>query len=119
MDLEVREKEKILILRLTGELDLHTTRTMKEKTEKYFRGRGSWRGFILNLEGITFIDSAGIGAILGRFKRVERMGGLFIMTNLTPPIRRLFQLGGLLNLIPAADCEKEALSWIQDRSGNT
>lgn len=112
MHLEVREGEEILILRLKGELDLHTTKAMKEKTEGYFRKRGSWKGFILNLEGITFIDSAGIGAILGRFKRMERLGGHFFITGLTPQVQRLFQLAGLLELIPAAATEQEALSWM-------
>lgn len=112
MLLEVKEEGEVLILRLKGELDLDTVDMMREKTEDLLEKKESLKGFILNLKGMTFVDSAGIGAILGRFKRVESLGGVFFVTHLTPQLERLFHLAGMLTLFQVACDEDEALARI-------
>lgn len=112
MDLEVKEEGEVMILHLTGELDLDTAQQMKEKTEKLWQRQNSLKGFILNLKGLTFMDSAGIGALLGRFKWVERMGGEFFVSNLSPQVERLLYLSGLLPLFQVVDTDEEALQRI-------
>lgn len=112
MELEVKEEGEILILRFKGEMDLDMVKKMREKIKDLLDSRANIKGFILNLSGITFIDSAGIGAILGYFKRVERLGGEFMVTNLTPQVERLLYLAGLIHLLEVVTHEEEALNRI-------
>lgn len=114
MDLEVKEEGGIIILRLKGEMDLAMVNSLKEKTHELLALREELRGFILNLSQITFIDSAGIGAILGYFKKVERLGGEFLVTDVSPQVNRLLYLAGLAPLFQVVDHEDEALARLKE-----
>lgn len=91
-------KDNVLIIRLDGELDHHEASSLKEEWQKkmiQFRAND----VVLNLENITFMDSSGIGVILGRYKEITAAGGELVICSINPAIERLFQLSGLFKII--------------------
>jgi len=60
---------------------------------------------ILDLENLTFMDSSGIGVLLGRLKVLQSRGGSLSVKNMQPSVEKLFRLSGLHRVI---GIEKEA-----------
>ena len=56
----------------------------------------------LDLKGLTFMDSSGIGAILGRYKKLNKRNGTLRVKNLRPSIRRIFEMSGLFAVVERA-----------------
>ncbi|UOF92925.1 anti-sigma F factor antagonist [Fodinisporobacter ferrooxydans] len=96
---------------MSGELDHHTAELVRNRVDQELGGR-ECQHMILNLSGLTFMDSSGLGVILGRYKRVTQGGGRMAITNVDPQIRRLFEMAGLLKIIQFYDTEDLALQAV-------
>ena len=60
---------------------------------------------IFDFDSVTFMDSAGIGLIIGRYKFVKMLGGTVELANLTSSIKKIFEMSGILRLIPITNLE--------------
>ena len=54
---------------------------------------------VLDLENLTFMDSSGIGVLLGRLRQLQERGGAMSVKNMQPPVEKLFRLSGLHRVI--------------------
>ena len=113
MEVFLTERENNLVVRLKGEFDLHTADYFKAKLKDKLNK--SINNLILNLDSIKFIDSSGLGAILSKYKEINKQGGDLVITNVTPQVERIFELSGILNIIDIYSSEKEALDNITGR----
>lgn len=113
MDLTVEKDSSYLIVGLDGQFDLHTAKRFKTKLMRYVN-KGS-RNIVLDLGEIDFIDSSGIGAILSIYKKIEQKSGELVIINLSPPLKRIFELSGVLNIINLYSSRDEALKKLQRR----
>ena len=84
-----------LIVRLDGELDLHSASTFREAVTMAFHERAHLRNLVLLMHDVSFIDSTGVGAILGRLKEVKGRGGRLAVVGLQAPVKRIFAMSGL------------------------
>lgn len=100
--------EGVLCIRLEGELDHHTADHLRHEASKVIEKKKT-RFLVLNLEKLTFMDSSGIGVILGRYKQIQQLQGEVIVCSLPPAIQRLFEMSGLLKIIRLEPTEEKAL----------
>ncbi len=98
-----------LIVSIDGELDLETAPLFKETIEKKLNQYESVRHLILDLEKVNFIDSSGLGAILGRYKRLSGQGGKISVIKVSQQIKRVLELSGLLKVITIYENRHQAL----------
>lgn len=89
IDLEV--KKDVLCIRLQGELDHHTAESLRASVTKAIEENGI-RHLVLNLEQLSFMDSSGLGVILGRYKQIKQKNGEMIVCAISPTVKRLFEL---------------------------
>jgi stage II sporulation protein AA (anti-sigma F factor antagonist) len=101
-------RKDTLVVRLHGELDLVVADEFRTGVDRELERR-SVRNLVLNLEGVSFIDSSGLGAIIGRYKRISRQGGKVIITRAKPQVKRILELSGLMKIIGMSASEAEAL----------
>lgn len=101
-------KENVLIVRLDGELDHHEANILREEWQKHLQG-GYIEHIIINAENLTFMDSSGIGVILGRYKEIVRLGGQMVVCSIQEPIKKIFTMSGLFKIIQLEPTEKHAL----------
>jgi len=101
-------KEDVLIVRLSGELDHHEASILREKWQRQLR-ESHIKHVILNLEEVSFMDSSGIGVILGRYKEIARLGGELVVCSIHPSIERIFEMSGLFKIIRLEVNEQHAL----------
>ncbi|NLY75435.1 MAG: anti-sigma F factor antagonist [Firmicutes bacterium] len=106
------ETERIgpnLIVQIDGELDLETSPLFREKIETKLNQYELIKHLILDLQKVNFIDSSGLGAILGRFRRLSQEGGRVSAVNVSPQVKRIFELSGLLKIIKIYSDRQQAL----------
>lgn len=84
----------ILTAHLHGEIDHHTARRIREEVDAaLFRCKPS--SLVLDFSGVPFMDSSGIGLILGRVDAVTAIGGVVRLSGLSPALWRIVRLAGL------------------------
>ena len=84
---------------IEGDIDHHTAKFIREEIDKaiyYYRPQNA----IMDLSSITFMDSSGLGLILGRYTQIIQLGGNFKLINPTPQISKILVLAGVDRLIP-------------------
>ncbi|HBF38220.1 MAG TPA: anti-sigma F factor antagonist [Firmicutes bacterium] len=109
MILKTERQGANLIVFIDGELDLETAPLFKETIEKKLNQYESVRHLILDLEKVSFIDSSGLGAILGRYKRLSGQGGKISAIKVSQPVKRIFELSGLLKVVKIYENRQQAL----------
>ncbi|QQZ10971.1 anti-sigma F factor antagonist [Heyndrickxia vini] len=106
IDLEV--KKDVLCIRLKGELDHHTAETLRENVSGAIE-KFHIQHLVLNLEQLSFMDSSGLGVILGRYKQIKQKNGEMVVCAISPAVKRLFEMSGLFKIIRLDESEQFAL----------
>ena len=96
------ERDKLLVFRITEEIDDYSVQKIRRKAD-YEIERYMPKRVVFDFDSVTFMDSAGISLIIGRYKFVKMLGGNLELTNLTSSIKRIFEMSGILKLIPVTD----------------
>jgi stage II sporulation protein AA (anti-sigma F factor antagonist) len=98
MNLACSERNRNLIVKITGEIDHHTAEGIKERVEKELLRSGA-KNIIFDFAGVEVMDSSGIGMIIGRYKRMEALGGKVFAINIGAGVARIFEISGLKKII--------------------
>lgn len=109
--INLETKKTVLLVRLEGELDHHTAEMLREKIENAMK-KSPIHHIVLNLEALTFMDSSGIGVILGRYKQIKDKNGEMIVCAISPSVKRLFDMSGLFKIIRLEENEQNALETL-------
>jgi len=107
MESKYYNEDKLLILKLTEEIDECTVQKIRRKAD-YEIERYMPRKVIFDFNSVTFMDSAGIGLIIGRYRIANMLGGTIEIANVTDSIRRVLELSGILKIIKITDLEEMA-----------
>lgn len=101
----------VLVVRLEGELDHHEASDLRNSWQEVMRSYDI-RHIVLNLEQLKFMDSSGLGVILGRYRELQPLGGEMIICAISPMVKRLFDMSGLFKIMREASGEEEALNYL-------
>jgi anti-sigma B factor antagonist len=108
MQIEERVVNDVTILDLKGKMTLgEGDELLKDKINSLIQG--GRRKLVLNLEGVPYIDSAGLGEIVRTYTTVSRQGGKLKLLNLTKRIQDLLAITKLLTVFETHDSESEAV----------
>ena len=98
-------KDKQLTLKITEEIDEHTTEKLRRKIDNEIT-RFLPRKVIFDFSNVSFMDSAGIGMLLGRYKVIKMLGGQLELLNVNRQIEKIFEISGILKIIPLVNNEE-------------
>ena len=101
MDIHTRMLDHTLIIELTGEIDHHVVGQVKDKIDRAYTTTNA-RDMVFDFSGITFMDSSGIGLIMGRYKHLPP-GGKLSVAGVNDHIKRVFDISGVGKLINITD----------------
>lgn len=83
---------------IAGELDHFAAPQIRRKLDEMLQDPQITH-LVLDLENLTFMDSSGIGVLLGRLRALQTRGGSLSVKNMQPPVEKLFRLSGLDRVI--------------------
>ena len=102
MESKFYEEDKLLVLKITSEIDDYVVQEIRRKAD-YEMERYMPRKVIFDFNNVTFMDSSGIGFLIGRYKFANIIGAKLEMTNLGSSIKKIFEMSGILKLIPTVE----------------
>ena len=108
----IYEKEnKRLTFEIHEEIDEYVVQNMRRRIDNEIQ-RYMPKEVIFDFNKVSFMDSAGIGLIIGRYKLASMLGGKVEVTNLTVQVRKIFEMSGILKIIPEVKCTEKKRSQV-------
>ena len=98
MATEYKIENRILYIYLDGDLDHHLAKKVKHKCDIILKSYPI-KDIEFDFKNSGFIDSSGIGVILGRYRQVQAMGGTVKVSNMSASVRKIIHMAGLPQLI--------------------
>lgn len=95
------------VVDLVGEIDVYTSPTVKEAITELIDD-GHYH-LIINLEGVRYIDSTGLGVLIGALKRVREHAGSVNLICTNPQVKKIFDITGLVKIFGIYENEQSAI----------
>ncbi len=98
MKIDGEVKSDALIVKLDGEVDHSVSSETREIIDAMIE-RERKSVVVFDLKKVDFMDSAGIGLIMGRYKKVKSMGGVVYVKNVANSVDKILTISGIYNLV--------------------
>lgn len=103
------EDKTLLVEILSAELDHHVARDVREEVDAILMKK-QIDYIIFDFQYVNFMDSSGIGVIIGRYKKIVNYGGRVSVINMNSRVRKLFNLSGMNKIINIYDTFEDAIN---------
>ena len=100
MDIKYVVDKNNLYIYLFGELDEHSAKTVKSRIDGLIDHNIGVKNAIFNFSHLTFMDSTGIGVLLGRYKRLKKMKVPVFIQSPSMSVGKILQISGLYEIMP-------------------
>ncbi len=94
MSVKIQSEDRTVTAYLTGEIDHHIAASIRSDIDYAVRDSGA-KELTLDFSEVTFMDSSGIGLVMGRYKLMSEMGGKVIIQDPPPGIKKVMKLSGV------------------------
>lgn len=106
MEIKYYDQDRLLVFKVTEEIDEFKVKEIRRKAD-YEIERYMPKRVVFDFDSVTFMDSAGIGMVIGRYKQTAMLGGTLELANLTKPVKKIFEMSGVLKLIHEVKLNEE------------
>lgn len=111
MDISSRAKGELVILDISGEIDLYNAPEIKDIVNKLIEQKKY--NVIINLKDVTYIDSSGIGALISSLSNLKKYQGGLKIINVFASVKKVFELTKLTSFFDIYDSEDDAVKAFQ------
>lgn len=94
MAIRIEPGDEIVTVYIIGDIDHHTAKEMREEIDATVE-RLKPRILFLDFKDVTFMDSSGIGLVMGRYRLMQLIGGEVKLSNVSSHLQRVMKLAGL------------------------
>jgi anti-sigma B factor antagonist len=108
LGIDVRNLDSYAVVDVQGEIDVYTAPKLREKLIELV-SEGSYN-VVVNLERVDFLDSTGLGVLVGALKRVKAHDGSLSLVCTQDKILKIFKITGLTKVFPIHDSVDRATS---------
>ncbi len=113
MDIQIEnavidEDKKIQSVTISGEIDVYSSPKVKELLNSIIED--GYNKLYIDLENVRYIDSTGLGVLIGALKKVRENDGSILLVCTNPQIRKIFNITGLVKIFDLLDTPEEALA---------
>ena len=114
LQIKVRKVKDIPVMDLSGEVDAYTCSRLREAMIEVIDDGGS--DLVVNMKDVEYIDSSGLGTLVGGLKRVSERQGTIAVCGTNSQIKKVFDITGLIKVFPLYSDEEEAVKGIISRN---
>ena len=104
------KKDKRLIFEIEEDIDECCVQKIRRRIDNEIQ-RYMPKEVIFDFSNVSFMDSAGIGLIIGRYKLINMIGGELKIANVNKKKKKIFEMSGLLRLIPVEQKNKKEVQY--------
>ena len=94
MEMRLERLGTTLVAKLNGELDHSCAAEIRERLDKEIN-TGGMKNLVMDFDKVDFMDSSGIGLVMGRYQVMKNIGGRVSLQNTPVHIRKVMRLAGL------------------------
>ena len=105
MESKFYKEDKLLVFKITEDIDDHSVQKIRRRAD-YEIERYMPKRVVFDFDSVTLMDSAGIGLLIGRYKFTNLLGGRLEIANLTQSVQKIFEMSGILKLIPITNLDE-------------
>ncbi|TCL42481.1 STAS domain-containing protein [Harryflintia acetispora] len=98
MPVTIEYRDEALMARLQGEIDHHSAQGLREQIDDAI-SRAIPQKLVMDFTDVTFMDSSGIGLIMGRYRQMSVYGGKVAIAGLSTQQKKVMRLAGLDKLV--------------------
>lgn len=98
MNIRIESIGTTLVVKPEGEIDQSCATELRADIDREIR-RHNAKNLILDFGGVTFMDSSGIGVIIGRYKQIKALGGKTMIVRPQPQVDKILELSGLKKIV--------------------
>ncbi|MCL2286009.1 MAG: anti-sigma factor antagonist [Firmicutes bacterium] len=109
MGIRIDIHDRTLIAAPEGELDHLQAERLRAQIDAAY-DKSPCKHIIIDMAKVSFMDSSGIGMIIGRYKNAETRGGRLALANMSDPMCRLFEISGLSKIVLRTSSVNDALT---------
>jgi stage II sporulation protein AA (anti-sigma F factor antagonist) len=109
MRVKFAKKGNALIAKIEGELDHHVAESIKSVIDEEYEKK-LCKNLIFDFKNVNFMDSSGIGVIIGRYKKIKENNGKVAIVNANKQLHKIIEVSGLLRIIKCYNDIEEALN---------
>ena len=91
---EIKSRDRLLCIYLYGEIDHHSAVDLRRELDELILQKQPLR-LVLDLARIEFMDSAGLGLLMGRYRLVKSLGGTMVISNANERVLKILRLAGM------------------------
>jgi anti-sigma B factor antagonist len=110
LKIDVNSKDGVVMMKLNGEVDVYTAPKLKSRLIDLV-DQGQFK-IVVDLEEVDFMDSSGLGVLVGGLKRVRSHDGAIALVCTQENILKIFRITGLVKVFPIFDNQDQAVSSI-------
>ena len=107
MDIEIREKDRVKIVDLKGEVDLYNSPSLRAQFSNLLKKKE--KAILVNLKEVNYIDSSGLATFVELLQKMSAYGGKLKLSGLGRSIRNVFEVSRLDGVFSILDSETDAL----------
>ncbi|MDF2523318.1 MAG: spoIIAA [Clostridiales bacterium] len=111
LQIRFTNKGNTLVIGITGELDHHSAEYIRQKVDAEMM-KATTKNIVFDFSKVSFMDSSGIGVIMGRYKNIIKLSGKTAIINANIQIKRILEMSGILKIIPVYDSINDAMKHI-------
>ncbi len=93
-------RDNVLYMRLSGEVDEHNAAAARRRADELVDEHTRSARVVIDLSGVSFMDSTGIGFLIGRYKKCKRYGIPVSVTNPSLGTDKILRMSGVYTLMP-------------------
>lgn len=98
MEMQLECLGTTLVAKLLGEIDQSCAAELRERIDKEISLHGI-NNLVMDFDGVSFMDSSGIGMLIGRYKLIKARGGRMLVIRIQPQVDKVIELAGLKKLM--------------------
>ena len=109
MELELKQIRNTLVVRVKGEMDMLVADKLRKEIDRKLETK-QITNLVINLEKVTFIDSSGLGVIIGRYKKISNLSGKMYIVGASPSVHKILMFSGINKLISLYNNEQDIIN---------
>jgi len=110
MDYRVEKHDDVDVLRISGRLDLVSSNNLKDCVRQRLDEKRTL--LVLNMQGVDFINSSGLGALVSILKDVRLVKGRLVLSELAPYVQEIFEITQLSHVFEIHPTEAQAVQGV-------
>ena len=100
MDIKYKNTGGNMTVYLNGDLDEYSAGQSKNQLDRLIDDNLNIKRFVFNLSGLSFMDSTGIGMLIGRYKKLKRFGIPVFLSGASVNVEKIIEISGLYGIMP-------------------